>query len=364
MTRTDAGRPANRYEEVDVYRGLAVVGVVFSHAVGGLRSAGLLPRDSLLWLTNDWLYQFRMPAIALVLGLFISYGVRKYGTKRYILKRAIFALYLYVLWYVIQMGMELATSSLKNHPITLAEALRIWSPPAHLWFIPYIAVSALVIAIVRPWERRPWLSLPLLIVGSTALWGWSPAIWGLQGLALVGFSAVGATIGVKRFGGFLRSRPGLVIVVGAISLGIALLFFGYQRFVPASVNASPELWVEGRLSWLPLSVFVAWLGQFILAGFAVALYRVPVVRETMVYVGQQTLPVYLAHILVIAGLRIVLMRLGIDSVPLLMVVLVVAGVAFPVLAERITQGNVLRHVFHPPDRWLPSPPARPALSSD
>ena len=130
-----------------MYRGIAVIGVVFSHATGGIRGEGLITSESALWLFNDWMYAFRIPAIALVLGLSISSGAEKYGTRGYIARRAVAALHLYIVWYAIQISVELATSSIKNNPITLVDALRAWVPHAHLWFIPFIAVSALVIAL-------------------------------------------------------------------------------------------------------------------------------------------------------------------------------------------------------------------------
>lgn len=65
-----------RFDQIDIFRGIAVIGVVLSHAVDGLLGAGLLAPGAALWLFNNWMYAFRMPAIALVLGLFISSGMR------------------------------------------------------------------------------------------------------------------------------------------------------------------------------------------------------------------------------------------------------------------------------------------------
>lgn len=260
---------SQRNVEIDIYRGVVVIGVVFSHVIGGLRGADVIARESGLWELNQWFYGFRMPAIALVLGLFISYGVEKYGTGRYIARRAIFAAYIYAVWYVIQMGAELATSRWKNNPVTFEQALQFWTQPAHLWFIPYIAVSAAVIALARPWAWKPWLTVPLLLVRSLAVWGWSADFLGLRGLALIGFTTVGAVIGVRRFGVLLVHRRGAVIIAGLVALALAIPFFGAD-LVAASVPATPEQWAQGRLAWLPPSAVLGWLGQFLLAGAAAA----------------------------------------------------------------------------------------------
>ncbi|WP_019158247.1 acyltransferase family protein [Brevibacterium senegalense] len=341
-----------RNQEIDIFRGIAVIGVVFSHVVGGVRGAGLLDPSAPLYLFNEWFYAFRMPAIALVLGMFISYGAEKYGSKTYIARRAVFALYMYVIWYVIQMSAEVLTSSLKNHPVTIRQALSIWEPVAHLWFVPYIAVSAAVIAVVRPWERAPWLTAPLLVLASVAVWGWSPGFIGLSGLALIGFSTVGAMIGVRRARVVFTENRGWVLIVGALALLAALPFFGTE-IVPASVGATPEQIEAGRQAWLFPSVILSWLGQFIIAGVVVIIMFIPRVRELFALVGRHTLSVYLAHIIVIAGLRIVLMAIGVDSLVVLVPVLLIAGVVVPLIVERVVRSSPLRYVFEIPDSWLP-----------
>lgn len=352
IVRTMGAARSQRNVEIDIYRGVAVIGVVFSHVIGGLRGADVIARESGLWELNQWFYGFRMPAIALVLGLFISYGVEKYGTGRYIARRAIFAAYIYAVWYVIQMGAELATSRWKNNPVTFEQALQFWTQPAHLWFIPYIAVSAAVIALARPWAWKPWLTVPLLLVGSLALWGWSADFLGLRGLALIGFSTVGAVIGVRRFGVLLVHRRGAVIIAGLVALALAIPFFGAD-LVAASVPATPEQWAQGRLAWLPPSAVLGWLGQFLLAGAAAAVALVPRVREALALVGRNTLQIYLAHIIVIAGLRIVLMALGVTSAAVLLPTLLVAGVIVPLIAERVLRPTPLRYVFEPPPSLIP-----------
>lgn len=347
---TQARKP--RYEQIDIYRAIAVIGVVFSHAVIGLNGEGLLEPGVGIHAFNSWVYAFRMPAIALVLGLFISYGVEKYGTGRYIARRAVFAAWLYMVWYAIQVLFEIATSNIKNHPVTLAQVLTIWEPKAQLWFIPFIAVSAFIIALARPWTRIGWVTLPLLVIGSTALWGWSPGFVGLDGLALIGFSAVGATIGVVRLGNWMRTFTWPAIGVGILALIAALTFYG-QMIVPSSVSATPEQWELGREAWLPQSVAMAWLGQFILAGLAALLWLVPGVRGALAYIGRQTLPVFLAHIIIIAGLRIALVQIGVTSVPLLLTAMMVVGVGLPLVIERLSRTNILNYLWHPPAKLIP-----------
>ena len=183
------------------------------------------------------------------------------------------------------------------------------------------------------------------------MWGWGPDIVGLRGLALLGFSAVGACIGVARFGSLLSTHRWTVVDVGALALILALPFFG-QELVPASVPAAPAQWDAGRAAWLAPSVIAAWSGQFILAGAAVLVWQIPRAGGWVALVGRHTLSIYLAHIIVIAGLRIVLVGLGIESAPMLMPILVISGVLVPLAAERILQPTPLRFIFDTPPALL------------
>lgn len=344
-----------RLQCIDVYRGLAVILVVFGHIIDGVINAGLLVGHESFWLAlYEWLYGLRMPAIALVLGAFIPYGVAKYGTWRYIARRTIMAAYLYAVWYVIQMGTELLTSRWKNTLVTVDDAMQFWLQPAHLWFIPYIAVSAIVVSLLRPWDRRPWLTLPLILLASTVLWGWSSDVIGLRGLPLIGFSAVGAVIGMKRFGRTLETHRGLILGLGLAAFGVSLFFFG-TKIVSPSFAATPEQWVAGRLTWLPQSVTLAWLGQFILAGITVALASIPRIKDAFALIGRNTLQIYLAHILVTAGLRIILVKVGVTSPLVLIPLLLAAGVLLPLLAERMVRSTPLRYVFDVPASFMPRP---------
>lgn len=68
-----------RSKEIDILRGIAVLGVVFNHARGGLVGAGYFHEESFASGLSQWFYIFRIPTIAFVLGLFVARSVEKYG---------------------------------------------------------------------------------------------------------------------------------------------------------------------------------------------------------------------------------------------------------------------------------------------
>lgn len=367
-SETSAAPPTEspRILEVDVLRGLAMLGVVFSHALDGLVNGGLVSHDSSLVWVNTWLYQFRMPAIALVMGLFVGGGIRKYGPRGYVHRRAVFAAYLYVIWYVIEMLAELAGNSVKNHPITWQEAVAFWVPPAHLWFMPYLAVAATILTLCWVTSLPRWVWLAMIVVLSAVTWGYWPNLIGLRGLSLLGFTAVGAVLGREGFGNLILPHRRLAMVLGAGCLVWSAWLASQYPMVPATAHVSSTVVQQTPWwQWTGTSILVAALGVIGLTGLAVLLSQVPFIKQGLIYLGGKTLEVYLAHVIIVATARIALVRLGITDATALTIALTAIGVVVPLLIERVVRGTPLHAIFSPPTRLLPQPlSARPSGTGD
>lgn len=84
-----------------------------------------------------------------------------------------------------------------------------------------------------------------------------------------------------------------------------------------------------------LSALGAGFGVAIVLGLAVALSYVPLLNDVLARTGKSTLEIYLAHVALVAGVRVFLSMFGID-VPLLFIVASVAvGVTLPILAASV-----------------------------
>lgn len=349
---------APRNHAIDVARALAVIGVVYNHSVDGLLAGGLLDPDGTAARLNAALYIFRMPALALLLGLFIPRAVAKRGATGYVRERVVFAVWLYLLWFFLQTGVEIATSSMKNNPTPPSALLEVWSMPAHLWFLPYLAVSALVISVAAPWlnRRRAALVLGGLAVLSLVVWDWNPAVFGLRGLSLLLFTAVGAALGMGRLGSWLNAP---LWRWGAAGFGAVLAFWGLWQLGMGPGTAGSR---EMSYSTIAVSMTGALLGIVALLAAAAALSQVGAARRALGYVGQRTLEVYLAHVIVTAGTRIVLSRLGFDGEVLLLAVFI-AGVIAPLVLAYVAPRVRCGWLFAPPAplaRWSRSVSREPA----
>ncbi|MFQ1003245.1 acyltransferase family protein [Modestobacter sp. SSW1-42] len=342
---TTAAAPPRRSPSIDVARALAIIGVAANHSIDGLLNAGLIPFDHPLETVNDALYLFRMPALAFLLGLFIPRAVTKRGVAGYLRERVTLMLYLYLLWFVLQNIAETATSGLKNMPRDTNSVWTVWITFAHLWFLPFLVVTSVVLALSQPWRspvRRLVVGVTLVTV-SLLTWGWNSEVVGLTGLSLLAFAAVGSMVGLPRLARLLeRSVAGWAAVGLLASLALALLL--RLDLVPATVP------VDVGLAERALSLCAAVAGTVALLAVAVLLSRVRGAQTLLAAVGRRTLPIYLAHVIVVAGVRVVLTRAGVDDPWLIVVTAVLLGVGLPLAAASFAES-------HPWANWVFDLPA-------
>lgn len=339
-----------RSHVVDIARGLAIIGVVFNHAVDGLVGSGSLDRNGVLGQVNAGLYILRMPALLFLVGLFLPQGTEKHRPVPYLRRRVTLLLYLLVVWQLIQGSVELLTQGVRNGSTSVSGVLTLWHPIAHLWFLPFLALATIVCVVLRPWcgsaARRVVLTGSLAVV-SVATWGWDVRILGLNGSGLTIFMVLGALVGLHRTSFLDGVRSGWAALVLAVSL---TCFVVLVRTGLAPATMPDPVDVPVRL----LSILAALVGIVALFCTAVLLSKVAVARSAFSFLGRATLPVYLAHVIVVAGVRVVLSRLG-SGPELVLVVAVPLALAVPLFLDRLGRGNVVGWLFRipSPSRDLP-----------
>lgn len=345
MTETPV-RP-QRVHAIDVARAVAIIGVAANHSIDGMLNAGLIPPDHALETVNSALYLFRMPALAFLLGLFVPRAVTKRGRLGYMRERISLMLYLYLLWYALQSAAEAATSGLKNMPRDTGSIWSVWITFAHLWFLPFLIVTSVVLAVSRPWVSR---SRGLVVGGallgvSLVTWGWNPDVFGLTGLSLLVFAAAGSIVGLPRLGALMQRSVWGWTAVGALGLA-ALVLIDQLDVVPGTVPASASL------AQSVLSLCAAVAGTVALLAVSVLLSHVRPLRGLLAAIGRRTLPIYLAHVIVVAGVRVVLLALGVDEPFVIVAIAVPLGVAVPFVAAVFAEPRPWANwVFDLPRPW-------------
>ncbi|WP_222192786.1 acyltransferase family protein [Modestobacter italicus] len=344
---TEAPARPQRVHAIDVARAVAIVGVAANHSIDGMLNAGLIPADHPLETVNSALYLFRMPALAFLLGLFVPRAVTKRGGVGYVRERVSLMLYLYLLWYVLQSAAEAATNGLKNTPRDTGSIWSVWITFAHLWFLPFLIVTSVVLAVSRPWvSRSRGLVVGVALLGvSLVTWGWNPDVFGLTGLSLLVFAAAGSVVGLPLLGALMQRSVWGWTAVGAVGLA-ALVLIDQLDVVPGTVPAPADL------AQSALSLCAAVAGTVALLAVSVLLSHVTPLRGLLAAIGRRTLPIYLAHVIVVAGVRVVLLAVGVDEPFVIAAIAIPLGVAVPFVAAVFAEPRPWANwVFDLPRPW-------------
>jgi peptidoglycan/LPS O-acetylase OafA/YrhL len=330
-----------RDASIDVARGAAIISIVLYHVLHGLDSAHLLGHGAWIAATDRVLAFWQISVFAFLGGIFVAQSVAKYSMRMYVRERVFRFMAIYLVWTFLQGSVMLLAARVVNNPVSIGSLFRVWIPMAQLWYMPFLAAITLIVVPMRPWEprRAPWL-LGLAAVLSIALWGLNGPVIGTQGLGLVVFFVGGMILGVDRLQSALRSIPSAVAGVG----GVGLFALGVVISVCASPTP-PTQWGSGR------TVFSVGLGVVVCVGMsagALLMARVARSWNFLAVCGRRSVDIYLAHIILASGSRIILVKLGVHSPVLLIAVCLVAGVAGSLLVATVLRRIRLAWIFDGP----------------
>ena len=319
MTATSDTRPTakKRDPRIDAVRGAAIVGVVLGHVLRGLMETGLVTPTAGIGLVNERVvYLIRLPLFVLVTGLLMATSVERRGTGGYLWARVRDVGWVYVLWSLLQGAVEVFTSSVKNTPTTWAEVLNLWVPRAQLWYLPFLIISSVVVVIIKPWRNPPRLlvGLAVAIVISVLGWGHDGATIATRGMSLFVFIMIGAAIGRQRLVQWwdVASRW-MLLLLGVSGLALATwLGLHTDAIMPTSHKLLP--WTAQGIS---LGLIGAVAGVVGLSSLVVLLVGAwPAAGRVFALLGRHSMEIYLGHITVMAAVRVLLLKLGVESVAL------------------------------------------------
>jgi len=244
----------------------------------------------------------------------------------------------YFLWSALQITVIAALGTAVNNPVSgyWPTILALpWKTVSQFWFLYVLFWLHLIAAAVVPrWGAAVLLVLAVAMKLVAPMLG-APVVVRLV-CAHALFYAIGVVLrpdGVERLV-IGQSRAHRVVVLVALALSglvatfVMLPWFGAD--LPFATASSPQL---ANLAWRLPVLPVAWIAVAACLGLA----GLPQVagNRALAALGRLTMPVFVMHVLFVAGTRITLLRLGLLEDPLLLApVLTIAGIAGPLLAAR------------------------------
>jgi len=328
----------------DAAKGLSIILVVYGHAVDGVDAD--IPLEP--WLFDSIMKpfgHFRMPLFFFVTGLFAAFSVRR-DWHRFVDRTILHLVYVFIVWNILQYAARLAFLAYANHPIDPAAIL--WFPlfPINVtWFIWALIAYYLLLKLCR--------DLPLaLVVAAAAILAAAPPDAGHYALENASrffvFFLLGYALSERMLAIAWRPDGRLVAmaVAGYFAFSLLVLHLG--------VLDQPLLNFGVRVAGIGgVLLLCMWLSERQWAG-------------GLIWLGHHTLAIFVTHTIITAGVREVLLRLGLITHPApLIAAATIAGVAAPLLLQFTLKRLGLPWLFERPG-WFRLPTGRrrrPATAS-
>jgi len=314
---------ASRLLWVDYARGLAILMVVYRHAVVGLTRSGI-PVTPLMYNLQEVVFNFRMPVFFVLSGVFLAASLRKRAVSVVVGDKVSTLLYPYFLWSCVTLLLQLMFDSFSNSKVEPADFANILLQPraiAHFWYLLALFNTSMLFLIFSKITTNKWIHLlvalclhflstlpvlqPLSIV--TDLFYFYPFL-------VLGFYLSDALLGKDP--AFNPVNPRQLVWVLPVCLAGQWVWFTNPDLGPGFLFMYFIIILIGCYCFYLLSDVLARAG----------------VAKWLLYLGKNSLYIYILHVYLISMSRAALRYAGFHGSPwIILLVSWLCGVLIPIL---------------------------------
>lgn len=320
MNQTQVNK--GRIKWVDAAKGMAILLVVYGHALEGTHS-NVQFNNLAYGYQHSLIYSFHMPLFFLLSGYFINSWLHR-PTGIAIKQKVISLLVPYVVWSILQGVLMVAIHS--KSTINRGWKTLLWIPIEPLdqfWFIYAMFFGFMVIYFLWRWTHQvvPAILISLVVILLTS----NNQIWQFQNIAIATFY-----LGVGYY--FKNHIKQVFLANQWLFWGILILFI--------TLFSIAFFYMPGLLVNPLFEIILALLGSFVIMEIAQVIQP-----GWLVFLGQTSLEIYVAHWIFLAGSRTILIHFGILNAGTLVGVTTVIGVLFPVVLYEVLKKLTLARFF-------------------
>lgn len=321
---------------LDAAKGIGIVLVVVGHALGGLIDSPIGADVDPFRLGFLGIYTFHMPLFFLLSGLMVERRIER-GPRSFLKSLLPTIVWPYFLWSTLQLAVIFSIGSLANRPVDniLPAILSLpWQTVSQFWFLYALFwLHVLAVMLVPKVGREGFVLLALAAKACVLI---VPMPFPMRLVANHSFFyAIGVWLAVGGLETLIARHSTLVraIILPLIaSAAIAATIVAAPHYASDTSilsASSPEI---ANVAWRFPAMSAAILG--VAAVIGVSMLGAVSGLKTFRYLGRRTMPIFLTHILFVAGARIVLIRLGLaDQLWALLATLIVVGIAGPLMVD-------------------------------
>ncbi len=322
-----------RWYWVDYLRGIAIILVVYRHALLGIEYSHIAV-PAVLEKANMIFFSFRMPLFFILSGIFIRESMAKRSLYQLIGIKFENLFYPYLIWSFIQVSLQILLAGTTNANRSLIDyTFMIYNPRDldQFWYLPALFnTSVIYMLIISRWNPPKWVHL-LLGLGLYLISPYFQEVSMMSDwMRFYIFFAFGDA--VSEF--FFRASTQRFLKSPWTLLGIAPIFIITQLYyLRHNIDAMEFLVIA----------LVGCLSMFIVA-FRLEIWKV---FSFLRVIGYHSIYIYVMHVMVAAGTRIILTRfLGIFNPVILLLSCIISGVILPIIFYNLLiKDNVFWFLF-------------------
>ena len=340
-----------RQSWIDYDRGISIILVTYRHAYEMMLHAGLnFDRFPLIGYVNVFLFGFRMPLFFITSGIFLSSSLEKKGLKSYNFSRFQNILYPMFIWGILQISIQVAFSGYTNFNHQSSNFIWLIIDPrrtGQFWYLHTLFFVGMLYAFLKikfRFNSIMQMSMGILMYLTLALIRQKGIYLGfaMDILQYYAFFALGDLISTT-----IRKKENNRYFSSIVLFLILLPIFGLVQYNFAAINIQqgsnyyvehkmPLFFVVIALVGCALSINISFLlGKYNLAGY-------------LRIIGYHSIHIYCMQIILMAATRTILLRVF-DNIPapLVLTLIIVAGLMLPIICYNILMGLNCWWLFSP-----------------
>lgn len=325
---------------LDVARGIGIILVVIGHALGGIIDSVLGTGQLEVRQAFFVVYTFHMPLFFMLSGALVA---RRVERSRGDFAKSLFGdlVWPYFLWSVVQFTLIFALGNLANRPIhSLWGALAALphTPISQFWFLYALLILHLASIVGLKTLGRTGFLLACFAAKPLAMLVAMPLVFRLAANQAPWYG-IGVCLAASGLAALAVDRSvatrALLLPVAAVT-AIAVVLAATPTFVPTADIGTAAAPVLAGLAWSPVVFPAGLLGA--LAVLGIAGFALGPLGPILGFLGRRSMPIFILHIMGIAGGRIILTKIfGMTDLTLILPIIVAMGLALPVVAFEIAR---------------------------
>lgn len=311
----------------DVAKTIGIILVVFGHSLRGLILAGIVEDTGFWGEVDKGIYLFHMPLFFFLTGLFLTKNVRADGFTQTVKKNFVNLICPMIIWSYIQFSMQYLAAANTNYPISLTDVIFAPFPPkSQFWFlcVMYLGICCFApLLLTKRWRLHGLIILFAFVCSTFVI----PTLMLNEWMAADEYNNLLGNFYIHipyLILGFVLTQENLLKLkmpwIFSCALFILCLFV-YLQFNPSLLFFSFILSIGCVLAVYKLS-----------ESLSSYLMKHKDLLTVVVFVGMNSLLIYLSHLIFTGGVRIGLNMIGITSLQTHLIVAVTIGIICPLCA--------------------------------